>query len=51
MVLGTVQNQVSFCHIKEAQEIIDAYSAVYGVTWFDLGGKQYYVDFSDYYKQ
>ena len=46
----TIQSQVSFCHIQEAQKTIEAYGAVYGVAWFDLGGKQYYVDFSDYYK-
>ena len=45
----TIQDQVSLCHIEDAQETIEAYGAVYGVTWFNLGGKQYYVDLSDYF--
>ena len=46
----TIQNQGGLCDIDGAKETIEAYGAVYGVVWFDLGGKQYYVDLSDYFK-
>lgn len=47
----TIQYQTGLCDISGSKETIEAYGAVYGVIWFDLGGKQYYVDLSDYFKK
>lgn len=46
----TLDNQIGICHFEDVQKTIDAYGMVIGAVYYEMNGKQYYFDLSEWYK-